>query len=215
MALALWSNYAIPGLLYGAEVQPTNKTAIQIVDTQQNILGKAILQVPCSSATEIVNLDLGLKPIQMIIDERRLRYFEKITNPGYQGSNLVTECMNIQQINPAQYYFYSEIKKIKEKIKNQPGESSLNKLHSYYVEQMKNEVRRKQSLAGLPFPKVWWKKQGYVNESQTSSVIAQFRAGNAKLGNRDAEMSCYGPSNEFGQVKVCQLCHNVTITKST
>ena len=208
VSLALWKNCALPGLLYGCEVIQTNVTAIQVLEAQQNILGRRVLNVPSSSASEIVNIDLGLKPIQMLIDERRLKYFMRISKPNYGGSKLVSECIQEQKRNSGDHFFMREIDRLIHKIQGFPGKNMEIQLNNYYVETLKNEIRRARSLAGLPFPKSWWTKQKYVNDSALSSLVACFRAGNAGLGNRDSEMSIYGISDENGRVKVCQLCHN-------
>jgi len=167
-----------------------------------------MLQLPQSTATEVVNTDLGLKPIQMILDERRVKYYQKIKQANYKGSDLVTLCVEIQENNPAKHYFIKEIQSIVVKTATDQGDSFLAKINSYYKRMIMNSVRTKQSLAALPSPKIWWKKQNYVNESSLSGIIAKFRSGNAGLGNRDSTMSCFGISNNLGQVKVCQLCHN-------
>lgn len=72
---------------------PVNKGAIKIVESQQNILGKSILQIPFNSPDPIVGTDLGLKPISFRIDKRRLNYYLKIINQTFKGSSLLKTCV--------------------------------------------------------------------------------------------------------------------------
>ena len=146
VALALWKSYAISSMLYCAEVMPPNNSALDIIETQQSILGKAILQVPQSSAKEIVMTDLGLKPIRLSLEERRLSYYLKIKSPTYKGSNLIKECIKIQEQAPRNHSFISEINKIKRKLGGEIKNTWRVDLHNYYKTEISNTILMKHSL---------------------------------------------------------------------
>jgi len=81
--MALWRNVAIPAMLYSIEVVELNEATLKDIEHWQCVIGKVALQVPTSTANEFVYSELGLKPIKMLVSERRLNYFSKITNDKF------------------------------------------------------------------------------------------------------------------------------------
>ena len=90
----LWSSVAMPGILYGADVIPLSDTAVGSIETIQFQVGKSALCVPQSTASPAVNLELGWKPVQLLVDEAVLGFFNRVTDPNFKGSGLVSSCMD-------------------------------------------------------------------------------------------------------------------------
>ena len=57
--IASWKNIALPAILYGIETIPVNANTMRELEKIQSIIGKFALQVRGSTASELVNLDLG------------------------------------------------------------------------------------------------------------------------------------------------------------
>ena len=63
LAYALWTQVALPSILYGCEVCPLTATTIAEVEKCQNAVGKFMLQVINSTANIAANLDAGLETV--------------------------------------------------------------------------------------------------------------------------------------------------------
>ena len=74
LAYTLWTQCALPSILYGCEVMPLTQTTIAEVEKCQTQVGKFILQLPRSSASVSSSLDAGLKPVWASLAERVLLY---------------------------------------------------------------------------------------------------------------------------------------------
>ena len=83
LAYTLWSNCALPAILYGCEVVPLNQGTIQEIERCQTRVGKFILQIPASSSNVSTNIDCGFKPVWSAIAERVMLYASKLmTKPS-------------------------------------------------------------------------------------------------------------------------------------
>ena len=91
--LSMWNNMALPALLYGMEVIPTQIGTINALNKWQSTIGKSALQLRSHTANAISNIDLGLKPIEMRLWSMQLKYYSTISNPLYNGSALVKLCL--------------------------------------------------------------------------------------------------------------------------
>ena len=65
-ASAMWRNIAIPGILYATDAIPIS-IPIEELEIVQNQIGKALLWVPQSTASTVVQAELGWKPIRLKI----------------------------------------------------------------------------------------------------------------------------------------------------
>ena len=90
----VWCSLAVPGFLYAVDVVPVPVDVVSALDSIQNQVGKAVLAVPQSTASPVVPIELGWKPIQLVIDHSILRFFLRATNPNFKGSALVRLCMD-------------------------------------------------------------------------------------------------------------------------
>ena len=69
-------------------------STVSALESLQNQVGKAVRAVPQSTASPVVPIELGWKPIQLVIDHSILRFFLRVTNPEFKGSALVRLCMD-------------------------------------------------------------------------------------------------------------------------
>ena len=68
----LWRGVAIPGMLYGMEVIPLCPKHLEELEQIQLKIGKSALDVPVSTANVSVYLDMGWKPISLLVAESKL-----------------------------------------------------------------------------------------------------------------------------------------------
>ena len=59
----------------------------------QNQIGKAILGIPQSSANAVVQVELGWKPIRLLIERSNLKFYQRVNNTEFKGSELVSACI--------------------------------------------------------------------------------------------------------------------------
>ena len=64
----IWHSLALPGLLYVADVIQISEDIIHGLETIQQQVRKSILGIPQSYANPVVNLELGWKPIQLLLE---------------------------------------------------------------------------------------------------------------------------------------------------
>ena len=89
----LWRGVAIPGMLYGMEVIPLCPKHLEELEQIQLKIGKSALDVPVSTANVSVYLELGRKPISLLVAESKLKFIKRINSPLFKGSSLVRKCM--------------------------------------------------------------------------------------------------------------------------
>ena len=60
-----------------------------------------------------------------------------------------------------------------------------------------------------------WRKAQYVTDAQESTIIAEFRCGNSRLGNKDSDMAEYAPENvnANGQIDYCPACNEEDLSE--
>ena len=80
---ALWQNVAILEIMYAADAVPVPETSITELEFIQNQIGKSLLGVPQSSANTVIHVELGWKPIQLLIELNKLRFFHKVSSPNF------------------------------------------------------------------------------------------------------------------------------------
>ena len=195
--LASWKNVALPAILYGIETVIVSADTLRELEVCQNTIGRFALQVRGSTATELINIDLGLKPVKMVIYERKLSYYYKIVDKNYKGSDYVKICMNLHTDLRKVSTYLSEINSIKKEIGIvQDDASYVAKIDDWGRSIVKKGMVTKSTLKSCSLPKVWWKKATYVNDSEYSKIISEFRGGNAMLGNRDNQFIMFAPTTQ-------------------
>ena len=89
----IWRTVALPGLLYAADVIPVSEDIVHGLEIIQQQIGKSILGIPQSSANPVVNLEPGWKPIQLLLEESVIRFYQPVHDSEFKGSHLVQSCM--------------------------------------------------------------------------------------------------------------------------
>ena len=75
---ALWRQAVKPALLYGAELIPYTQEWIRKMEMLQNKEARWILGVRRSTQPEGLRLELGWRTIEDEVDERKMRYWERV-----------------------------------------------------------------------------------------------------------------------------------------
>ena len=74
----MWKNIAIPGILYATDAIPISNIVIEELEIVQNQIGKALLGVPQSTANTVVQVELGWKPLRLLLEINNLRFFQRV-----------------------------------------------------------------------------------------------------------------------------------------
>lgn len=205
---AMWRGVALPAILYGLEALPFDEDLEHQLEQVQLALGKSILGVRQSTAGMVVYTELGLKPISLLISERKIRYISSVLNNNYKGSQLVKLLM-IRLMEEKNSPFYQDLKRRLEPIKVLPENitvSTVGQLNEHVKHSIMTRIDTFKSLDALPRPTKWWRKALHLQEEPWSQALTEFRCGNAKLGNRDNSLEEYAVTNTAGRVVSCPLC---------
>ena len=198
----------MPGILYGVDAIPISDTAIVSIETIQCQVGKSALLIPQSTANSAVHLELGWKPVQLLVDEAVLCFFLRVTDPSFKGSGLVTSCMAWARSSTSNPYtanllclaaFYNV------SLTNLPN-LTLKSLRDHWVTRLLTRVQSLPSLSLLPISPPWWRPSRFLESTHWSQVLVKFRTMNAGLGNRDAYRGADAVSQDDGRVTQCPLC---------
>ena len=204
----IWRSIALPGLLYAGDVIPVSDDIIHGLETIQQQVGKSILGIPQSSANPIVNLEMGWKPIQLLLEESVVRFYQRAHDPEFKGSHLVQSCMEWNKTHGETMYIQYLNKLIN---RHNLSLDTLKLLkHSTLLEYHKKEILQRvqqlPSLNILPIPRTWWTMQPHIEESKWSRTMVKFRCMNTGLGNRDSYRALDAMSQDDGRVTYCPLC---------
>ena len=206
--LAIWKNVALPSILYGLEALPFSEDLEQELEKIQIMLGKGILGVRQSTANVVIYTELGLKPITLLISERKFRYISAILQSGYRGSELV-KLLIIQHLEEKTSSFYTDLSRRLSIINQAPEDlsyQSIPLLQEKVKETIISQIKSLKSLDALPLPLKWWHKPLYLREDSWSTTLTEFRVGNAKLGNRDNSLAEVTVTNHQSRTQNCPLC---------
>ena len=155
------------------DVIPVPATVVSALESILNQVGKAVLAVPQSMASPVVPLELGWKPIQLLIDHSILRFFLRVTNPGFQGIALVRSCMDWNLRHGATEYISNLSSMLDPYGLTVTDLPSLHHraLSAHHQHILLARVQSLSSLSLLPIPRVWWKLPLHVKESRWSRVL--------------------------------------------
>ena len=78
LALALWTNVAMPAILYGCEVVPFNKGSIGEIERRQSSVGKFTLGLPQNAPNISATTILGVKSFKELLYSAQLRYLARL-----------------------------------------------------------------------------------------------------------------------------------------
>ena len=203
MAYMTWSRIALPAILYGAEVVPLTQETINTIQTCQNQVAKFMLQIPQSSASVSSSIDAGFQPVWSLIAQKVLIYAHKTMKKPDSNWAKKAFIEQISQGSNSPYTRYLIKWKSSTNCFNLPLaciKPSVKLAAIKSVKASQQEVCVTSFAMNLPDKtKDWFKPKQWVDDSCKSKVIAQFRACNARLGNR-------GPARNGEFYKLCPLC---------
>ena len=103
-----------------------------------------------SSANEIVEVNIGLRPISELIHEKQIQYYLRINDEDYQGGKLTKVAMDYSIQNKNSYAMRMETLLTKYKV----GKDIKKSFRVYARNRLLTEIGRKQSLGGITAPPV-------------------------------------------------------------
>ena len=199
MAIATWSNIAIPSILTGCEVIPFSDATIEAIERLQSQLAKSILGLRQTAPNICAQTELGFKPFRMLLWKHQLGFYQRLIKlPGKRwASRALSEHLAGTWSSP----YVAYITRIMEKIKMFDILPTERGLDLHLNEWAINETNRKISMGKLPCisPITEFSRQSYVYEQKQLSIIAEFRLSCAGLGNK-------APNNAGFRSKDCILC---------
>ena len=203
LAFSLWTQVAIPSILYGTDVIPLTDTTIKEVEKCQARVGKFILAIPASSANVCSNIDAGLKPIWAVIAEKVLLYAQSTMSrhPSFWPKLAMDENLANGSKNP--YFRYLLRWKVDTDSFNlDPKQIRKSVRRAAILDVVSQQKLTSTSTFAMSFPgssDQWFRPRLWVSDSGFSQILSQFRSCNAGLGNR-------GPAKNGMRYKLCPLC---------
>ena len=200
-ASAVWCNVALPAILYGTDAVPILESTVNELEMIQNKLGKALMNIPPSSANPIINTELGWKPIRLRIAQSKLAFFKRCSDKDFKGNPLVKTCMEWNQSVKGSLYMTNLIFFLSIYSENSDF-SNLNSkmLCSFHEDEILAKIQLLPSLKLLRIP--------HLLNSRWSSILSRFKVSNAGLGNRDAYRTADAVLESGGRVTLCPICLN-------
>lgn len=205
LAYTLWSNCALPAILYGCEVVPLNQGTIHEIERCQTRVGKFILQIPASSSNVSTNIDCGFKPVWSVIAERVMLYVSKLmTKPSSYWPKLALQdhldsgstsnfLKSLNKWKTATNSFGIHPKQIRKNVKHYAIKDVHDRQHAT------STTSFSMNCPGTIPANRWFCPKPWINDSGFTKIFAEFRTCNASLGNR-------GPTKDGRFYKLCPLC---------
>ena len=206
LAYSLWTQCAIPSILYGCEILPFTQATLDEIERVQTIVGKFILQIPRNSTNVCTNIDGGLRPVWSAVAEKVLLYAHNtMKKPSSNWAKLAMDdnlklgCQspytrNLIKWKEATNSFGKTPDQIKECVKQSAIKDVLEKQSVNCVSSFAL------STPGPSSENSWFKPKKWVNDSGFCKIYSEFRSCNSGLGNR-------GPCKDGRFFKLCPLCH--------
>ena len=211
LAHTLWTQCALPSILYGTEIIPLTQGTIDEIARCQNLVGKFILQLPKNSTNIVASIDGGLQPVWSLVAEKVLFYSSKVMKypASYWPKLAMEENLALGTRSPYTKYLIKW-----KKATNTFGVTNKamkdNILKAAIDDVVKERMTNSTSSFPMNFPNitqrsVFFKPKWWVNDSGFCKIFAEFRSCNASLGNR-------GPTKDGRFFKLCPLCSKQGIT---
>ena len=88
----IWDIYALPAILYGAEVVMWTKEALEKLDQIQRAMIRSVFRLPSYTANAACYGISGIKPVEYTLTHRRIAYFSYLLNlPDERWASLALE----------------------------------------------------------------------------------------------------------------------------
>ena len=205
LAYSLWSNCALPAILYGSEVVPLNQGTIQEIERCQSRVGKFMLQVPVSSSTVCTHIDCGFRPIWANVAERVLTNASKLmSNPITYWPKLAYQEHLSQGTSSSYMKYLNKWKEATNSFGIHPKQIKKNVKFYAIKDVLDNKFNTSTTSFALSCPGTtprshWFKIKPWVTDSGFTEIFSEFRTCNARLGNRS-------PTKDGRFFKLCPLC---------
>ena len=205
LAFALWSNCALPAILYGCEVVPLNQGTILEIERCQCRVGKFIMQIPTSSSNVSTNIDCGFKPVWAVVAERVLLYARNLISKPVSYWPKLAYQEQLDQGGSSSYMKY--LNKWKDATNSygiNPTQIRKN-INHYAIKSIHNMQHATSTTSfalncpGTISTNRWFTPKPWINDSGFTKMFAEFRNCNTRLGNR-------GPTKDGRFFKLCPLC---------
>ena len=210
LAHSLWTQVALPSILYGANIIPLTQATISEVERCQSIVGKFILQLPRNSSNSCSFLDAGLKPIWAEVAHKVLTYsYSVMIKPCSYWPKIALQ-EQISCGNKSAYTRYLlKWKTATNSFNLNPKQIKAAVDHFSKIEILNDQKTTSTSTFAMNSPAFsyncdWFVPKPWVNDSYASKLISEFRACNSGLGNR-------APTKNGLFFKLCPLCSKVGI----
>ena len=209
----MWNCQAVSSMLYGIESVIVSDETIEKLETIQATFGKGVLNVRQSTANIFPIGELGLKTMRHRIYGRKIKFFDYVKK--LSASRLAKKALQENLSEEWQSDYIDHISSIEREVGILIAEDRLKVLDDWGKTHIRDQIKCKKSLDCMPFPGKGWKKSNYVNDTNESAVLAEFRGGNAKLGNKDSDMAGCVPNhvNGYGQVDFCPACEEAEVSE--
>ena len=207
LAYTLWTQCALPSILYGCEVMPLTQTTIAEVEKCQTQVGKFILQLPRSSASVSSSLDAGLKPVWALLAERVLLYASSTMKKA--STHWARRTMSVNMALGIKSPYTRHLLRWKSATSSTllSPKHIKKSVNCYAIKSVLDQQKlvSKTTFAMNP-PSLtqgsqskWFSPKSWVSDTCHSKIIARFRACNANLGNR-------APTKDGQFFSLCPLC---------
>ena len=155
-----------------------------------------------------VYLELGWKPISLLVAESKLKFIKRIKSPLFKGSSLVRKCMEWNEEMGTSLYYRNIQQTFQPYLAEGQAitEISLKQIQQQYEINIQEKIQSYKTLSLMPLPEVYWKKQVHVEEGPWSKILTKFCSMNMGLGIRDSYHKSYALSVENGRVVTCPIC---------
>ena len=205
---ALWESVAVPSILYGSEALVVEDAAIEELDKIQRQYGKMLLGLNESTANEVVEMELGMKPFRMRFALRKVSYFKRHMEGEFE-CGVVKVCLEELMARP-DGMFMKGIRSLLApygfELDSMPVNPEM-RIEEVELGRLYRALSEKQSLCLMPAPVGLWRVKEYIRDWSWSRIITAFRAGNAGLGNRDGHYRNMAVFMENGRIVACPLCN--------
>ena len=197
MVLATWSNIALPSILHGTEMVPFTESTILALERTQNQVAKYALGLPISAPGVCAQIELGLKPFRQLLYEHQLKFYARVLQLSDKrwAKQALLDHLSMKWKSP----YITHLHNIRTKLglfEMPMLTSNLLKFTKHFFVSATNTALASLSLPWIS-PIKTFRRNVYVQESECSSTLAQFRYNLPPIGHKYARV---------GRVSVHQYC---------
>ena len=228
---ALWKSVALESVLYGIQIISLTKKILSELDSIQNRFVADLIGVSRSCSHVGTLRELGWCSIASLVNKRKLLFWARLA--GLQedtwANRALLECMSACHPHEGAWRssFREEIQNIFIECKvgnvlkdNRKPETNIRLAVDTLERTTCNKLlqeHRKHSLKYFPQYPNGMGRQNYLDSTENSSILANFRLGNAGLGNKNSPPALIcpgclsGPNNELHLAFECHAMDHLRV----